>query len=260
MSISRAALPFALAVSLSGCDFPLFQGGDSDIDGMGSNVIIYEEPTPTYTYVDYAKFVIVGDSLMDEWNPWTELPWMTSKLIEREEERPVLNISLGGQRLQAAVDDGVAGAINYYTGHGRHSPIAVFVELAHNDWAFAKTDLNQFYDNYVEFLGDIEDGNNVVDVFCIVPVLAKHDYEHPINKHGESYDDVRDTVRRVAETGLCDIVETADWFYFEDVYDAEHFPDGLHLGSAGHRKYKDGMMTAIGRGPAKTTLSQPMVK
>lgn len=246
MKVSRVALPFLLAAGLSGCDFPLFSGGGSSDIPMLDKAIVDDSAGPI-TPVDYAKFIFIGDSLLDDWNPWTPFNLMTSELIENEEQRPVLNIALGGQRLHSAVSDNVAGAINFYTGHGSHSPMAVFVELAHNDWAFAKYTLDEYYDNYVTLLSSIEDRNDVIDLYCIVPIVARHDYEHPVNPHGETYDDVRETVRRVADTGLCELIETASWYDEGDIYDTLLFPDGLHMGPGAHRKYKDGLMIALGR-------------
>ncbi len=209
----------------------------------------YQSQEPRYaTETAFAQYIIVGDSLMD-WSLGAGEATTTASLILLEENKSVANISLAGQTMAGiegeggAEKDGVSGAINYLTKHGKRvwgppPGTAVIVELAHNDWSFS-TSADDFYNSYVRFLESIDDTDNMVSVFCVVPVAAKWDYDGSQNANGMTYEGLRDVVRKVAETGLCHQVETAGWFTKENVYDPLIMPDGLHLAAGGHRIYKD---------------------
>lgn len=149
-----------------------------------------------------------------------------------------------------AEKDGVSGAINYLTAHGKHAihgkpGTAVIIELAHNDW-WASTSAKDFSDSYVRFLEAIDTGDRV-SVFCVVPVAAKWDYNGYKNANGMTYEGWRMVVRDIAETGLCDLIETSGWFSEDNVYDLLIMWDGLHLGADGHRVYKDRLMQELSK-------------
>jgi hypothetical protein len=201
----------------------------------------------------FKQYIIVGDSLMDISSDG-ELT-TTASLLLLEEKKSVANISLGGQtmagyRAQGGAErDGVSGAINYLTFHGKRMwwkppGTAVIVELAHNDWIIS-TSADDFYNSYVRFLQSIDDTDNEVSVFCVVPVAAKWDYNGRKNDLGMTYDAWRDVVRKVASTGLCHLVETTGWFTEEDVFNPLIMSDGLHFAAGGHRIYKDHLIQAL---------------
>lgn len=201
----------------------------------------------------FSHYIFVGDSLMDL-SSGGELT-TTPSLILLEEGKSVTNISLAGQSMAGfagrggAQEHGVGNAINFLTVPAENlwykSPgTAVIIELAHNDW-FASTPPDVFFDSYVEFLEDI-DTEKLVLVFCVVPIPAKWDYNGRQNARGMTYEAFRDIVREVAETGLCNVIETSDWFTEEDVHDPAMMTDGVHLAPAGHRRYKDRLIRALG--------------
>lgn len=209
----------------------------------------YKSPAPQYeAKTAFGQYIIIGDSLMDI-SSGGEIT-TTASLILLEENKSVVNISLDGQTMAGAEKTGVSGAVNYLTADG-HSPwfpppgSAVIVELAHNDWA-GSTPSIVFYDRYVRFLSAIEK-SDVVSVFCVVPVAAKWDYEGKKNANGVTYGELREVVRGVAKTGLCNLIETSDWFTREDVYDLNIMSDGLHLAAGGHRIYKDRLIEELGK-------------
>jgi lysophospholipase L1-like esterase len=194
----------------------------------------------------FSSYVIVGDSLMDL-SSGGELT-TTASLILLEEEKSVINISLSGQTMAGYLGKGgaqknrVGDAINFLTtskeGQWYTAPgTAVIIELAHNDW-YASTPADDFYDSYVKFLKAI-DRERLVVVFCVVPIAAKWDYNGRQNANGVAYEQYREIVRKIAKTGLCDLIETSDWFTEEDVKNPSIMTDGVHLAQAGHRKYKD---------------------
>jgi len=174
-----------------------------------------------------------------------------------EENKSVTNISLAGQTM-AGIDgdggaekDGVGGAINYLTAHGKTlwhpAPgTAVVVELGHNDW-FSSTPADDIFDSYVRFLQSIENTDKMVSVFCVVPVAAKWDYDGHQNAHGMTYEELRILVRKIAGTGLCKPVETSGWFTKDDVYNPLIMSDALHLAAGGHRIYKDRLLQALSK-------------
>jgi GDSL-like Lipase/Acylhydrolase family len=214
---------------------------------------------PQQPYVNttaFSQYIIVGDSLMD-WSSGDggELT-TTASLMLLEENKSVTNISLAGQTMAGfngkggAEKDGVSGGINYLTGHGKHfwhrkPGTAVIIGLAHNDW-WASTSAEVFFDSYVRFLEAI-DRSELVSVFCIVPVAAKWDYTGHKNKRGMTYEAYRIVVREVAETGLCNLIDTSDWFTKKNVYDPLIMSDGLHLAAGGHRIYKDRLIEELGK-------------
>lgn len=210
---------------------------------------------PDPTTAAFSQYIIVGDSLMD-WSSGGDELTTTASLILLEENRSVVNISLAGQTM-AGIDgrggaekDGVSGAINYLTAHGNYTgnpnfSSAVIIELAHNDWWVA-TSAEDFFNSYVRFLRAIETSDQV-SIFCVVPVAAKWDYEGFKNPNGETYEELRNVVRKVSRTGLCKLVETSGWFTQENVYDRTIMWDGLHLSAGGHRIYKDRLIQALGK-------------
>jgi hypothetical protein len=209
----------------------------------------YESPAPQHEgKTAFGQYIIIGDSLMDS-SSGGEIT-TTASLILLEENKSVINISLAGQTMGAAEKNSVSGAVNYLTADG-HSPwfpppgSAVIVELAHNDWAGSTPSID-FYDSYVRFLSAIEK-SDTVSVFCVVPVAAKWDYEGRKNSNGMTYGELREVVRGLAKTGLCNLIETSDWFTREDVYDLNIMSDGLHLAAGGHRIYKDRLIEELGK-------------
>lgn len=201
----------------------------------------------------FLQYIFVGDSLMD-FSTDGELT-TTASLILLEDNKSVTNISLAGQTMAGvhgaggAERDGVSGAVNYLTAHGKHTlpdtlGTAVIVELAHNDWIIS-TPADELFNSYVRFLSAIDRGDHEVAVFCIVPIAAKWDYDGHQNANGMTYDDLRNLVRKVAGTGLCNLVETAGWFSKGDVKDPLIMPDGIHLAAGGHRIYKDRLMQEL---------------
>lgn len=240
---------------------------------MGCNDKI-SSPSIKYVYVDpepveeqviiawedqyFTRIVIVGDSILDAtFNRETQsdpIGWITSHdnaaALMNQEGRQTHNISRSGQQMQHAASDkyGVAGAVNYLADnpfYGRY--LAVVIELAHNDWygSNGSGDLIDFYDDYIRFLDDIDQLGGQVVPFCIVPILAGHDISGVVNSYNESYEDVRDTVRLVAATGKCELIETGDWYDYADLDDVSMFPDRLHLGPEGQRVYKENLVEAL---------------
>lgn len=209
---------------------------------------------PHVTTTAFSHYIIVGDSLMDL-SSGGELT-TTGSLILLEENKSVTNISLAGQTMAGfygvggAERDGVSGTINFLTvppeNQWYHPPgTAVIIELAHNDW-FASTQADEFFDSYVRFLEAI-DTEKLVSIFCIIPIAAKWDYDGRRNANGMTYEGLRDVVRKVAGTGLCNLVETSDWFTKEDVYDPFMMTDGVHLTAGGHRRYKDRLIQELSK-------------
>lgn len=211
---------------------------------------------PHATTTAFSQYIFVGDSLMD-WssNEEGELT-TTASLILLEENKSVANISLAGQTMAGlggvggAEKDGVSGAINYLTAHGKHSGhgkpgTAVIIELAHNDW-WASTSAEDFFDSYVRFLEAIETTDRVA-VFCVVPVAAKWDYNGYKNANGMTYEALRIVVRDIAVTGLCKLIETSAWFTKDNVYDPLIMWDDLHLAAGGHRIYKDRLVQELSK-------------
>ena len=96
----------------------------------------------------------------------------------------------------------------------------------------------------MKFLQSI-DNQKLVVVFCVIPIAAKWDYNGQRNQNDVSYEEFRGVVRRVADTGLCELLETAGWFSEADVNDVSIMTDGVHLAPAGHRKYKDQLMRSL---------------
>lgn len=209
---------------------------------------------PHATRTAFSHYIIVGDSLMDL-SSGGELT-TTGSLILLEENKSVTNISLAGQTMAGvygrggAEKDGVSGAINFLTVPADNPwseppGAAVIIELAHNDW-FASTPADDFFDSYVRFLKAI-DTEKQVSLFCVVPIAAKWDYNGRQNANGMTYEALRDVVRKVAQTSLCHLVETAGWFTEEDVYDPNIMSDGVHLGADGHRIYKDRLIQDLSK-------------
>jgi hypothetical protein len=201
----------------------------------------------------FRQYIIVGDSLMD-FSADGELT-TTASLILLEENTSVVNISRAGQSMAGvggvggAERDGVSGAVNYLTAYGRNPRgvrpgTAVIVELAHNDWSIS-TPADDLFSSYVRFLEAIDRGNNAVSVFCILPIAATWDYDGHQNANGMTYEALRGVVRKIAGTGLCNLVDTTGWFSKEDVNDPLIMPDGLHLAAGGHRIYKDRLMQEL---------------
>lgn len=202
----------------------------------------------------FSQYIIVGDSLMDL-SSGGELT-TTASLILLEENKSVTNISLAGQSMAGffgkggAEKDGVGGAINFLTVPAEnlwHEPpgTAVIIELGHNDW-YASTAESEFYDSYIRFLKTI-DREKLVVVFCVVPVPAKWDYNGHKNANGITYEAFRETVRKVGETRLCNLIETSDWFTEKDIYDRSIMTDGVHLAAGGHRRYKDRLIHELAK-------------
>jgi hypothetical protein len=196
----------------------------------------------------FNNYIIVGDSIMDmsvEGESTT-----TASLILLEENKSVTNISLAGQTMTGvggeggAEKDGVSGAINFLTSRGRYpQSTAVIIELAHNDWYFSVS-ADAIFESYTGFLKAIDTGPSV-SLFCVVPIAAKWDYLGSKNANGMTYEELRNVVRKVAATGLCNPVETTAWFTREDVGNPLIMPDGLHLAAGGHRIYKDQLIEAL---------------
>jgi hypothetical protein len=241
MGIMKSLLFMLSVVVLSACT----SGGGS-----------YQNPQapPSATKTAFSHYIIVGDSLMDL-SSGGELT-TTGSLILLEENKSVTNISLAGQTMAGfygvggAEKDGVSGAINFLTvppeNQWYHPPgTAVIIELAHNDW-FAATPADEFFDSYVRFLEAI-DAEKLVSIFCVVPIAAKWDYDGRQNANGMTYEAFRDVVRKVAGTGLCNLVETSGWFTKEEVYDPLIMPDGVHLAAGGHRRYKDRLIQELSK-------------
>lgn len=204
-------------------------------------------PSPAFSH-----YIIVGDSLMDLSSDG-ELT-TTPSLILLEEGKSVTNFSLAGQSMAGflgkggAQRDGVGGAINFLTvseGSLLYGPpgAAVIIELAHNDW-YASNPVDEFYASYVQFLEAIDRAKLVI-VFCVAPIPAKWDYNGRRNANDATYEVFREAVRRVSETGLCNLVETSDWFTENDVFDPTIMTDGVHLTAGGHRRYKDRLIQAV---------------
>jgi lysophospholipase L1-like esterase len=232
----KIVLLMALPIMPTAC----VSGGNSPFNTQDP----HSKATPSFN-----QYIIVGDSIMDMSSD--ELT-TTASLILLEENVSVVNISMAGQTM-AGIDgkggaerDHVSGTINYLTLHGENSVVvprttAVIVQLGHNDW-FHSTSEDNFFHSYIQFLESISRPNDSVSVFCIVPVPATWDYNSVKNSNDMSYEAFRDIVRNVAGTGLCNLVETSDWFTEEDVHDPGIMPDGVHLVAGGHRRFKDNLM------------------
>lgn len=195
------------------------------------------------------QVIIIGDSLMagslqlDDPKAITYRS-TTSALLLNDHDLSVHNISLAGQTLLKAVKHKVGNAVNYLTDEGGgNDRTAVVVELAHNDWWYEST-LMEIRSNYTALLSQIIQ-SEAVEVFCMVPVASRWDSTHKLNEHGDSYEDVRNTVRDMASTGLCTLVETRDWFTEADVWDRYIMPDGLHFGGRAHLVYANRLLDAI---------------
>lgn len=202
--------------------------------------------SPEVNGTHFSSYIIVGDSLMDL-SSGGELT-TTASLILLEENKSVTNISLAGQTMAGFLGEGgaqkdrVGDAINFLTvskDNDWYAPpgTAVIIELAHNDW-YASTPDRDFYASYVQFLEAI-DTEKLVTVFCVVPIAAKWDYNGRLNANGSTYEAFREIVRELGDTGLCNLIETADWFSEEDISNPDIVTDGVHLAPGGHRKYKD---------------------
>lgn len=232
-NIRLIALIVILAACSSGCGFS------------------YKSQDPPYvSKTAFSQYIIVGDSIMDGSSDG-ELT-TTASLILLEENKSVVNISLSGQTMMGwggkggAEKDGVGGAINYLTAHGRQIGTAVVIELGHNDW-YISSSADDFFHSYIRFLKSIDNPDKRVSLFCVVPVAAKWDYEGRTNANGMTYEELRAAVRKVAGTGLCHLVETSGWFTKEDVYNPLIMPDGLHLAAGGHRIYKDRLILELSK-------------
>ena len=231
-----------VALCLSAC------GGSSGGSSFSPISTAVAEPAPAETAspagirVEFDRYVIVGDSIM----ALSPASLTTAALMLMEEDKPATNISRSGQAMSSANADGVAGAINYLTAHGTgEDNVAVIVELAHNGW-FRSSGLDVYYTDYVAFLdGVIDEGEKNIHRFCVVPIASLWDFDYRVNELNESYADLRDTVRQVAATGKCELIETGDWYTESEVFDTTTFLDGLHLGPAGHRIYKDRLMEVL---------------
>jgi hypothetical protein len=242
IALTKKMLIAALSIALAACSF----GGNPPYKSQDPNCGTSE---------CFSQYIIVGDSIMDI-SSEGELT-TTAALILLEENVSVVNISMAGQTMAGtdgiggAEKDGVGGTINYLTLHGDNNFLvprttAVIVQLAHNDWAHSTSE-EDFFQSYVRFLESIDRPNNSVSVFCVVPVAAMWDYVDLRNSNDVTYEAFRDVVRRVAGTGLCNIVETTDWFTQDDVSDPLIMTNGLHLAVGGHRKFKDHLMRDMGK-------------
>lgn len=179
----------------------------------------------------------------------------TASLILLEENVSVINISMAGQTMAGdagkggAENDRVSGAVNYLTLHGIETAMAprttaVVVLLGHNDWA-RSTSTDSFSRSYVRFLESIDRPNDSVSVFCVVPIAAMWDFAATKNSNDVPYEAFRDVVRKIAGTGLCNLVETSGWFGTNDVSDPLVMIDGIHLAAGGHRRFKDHLIQAL---------------
>jgi lysophospholipase L1-like esterase len=229
----KKVLLLALAIMLTACS-------------SGGHLPFKSQDLPYKTNAVFNQYIIIGDSIMDM---SSDEITTTASLILLEENTSVINISRAGQTMAGtdgkggAERDHVSGAINYLTGHGEYSFLAhrntaVIVLLGHNDW-FHSTSEDNFFQSYVRFLESIIRPNDSVSVFCIVPVPAAWDYNGLNNANNVTYEAFRDVVRRVARTGLCNLVDTSGWFTEEDVQDPRIMRDGVHFAAGGHRRFKE---------------------
>lgn len=229
----KKVLLLALTIMLTACS-------------SGGSLPFKSQDPASKTNGAFNQYIIVGDSIMDMSSD--ELT-TTASLILLEENASVINISMAGQTMAGsnleggAEKDGVSGAINYLTLHGENSFVvrrntAVIVLLGHNDW-FHSTSEDNFFHSYVRFLESIIRPNDSVSVFCVVPVIAAWDHNDLKNSNNVTYEAFRDVVRRVARTGLCNLIETSNWFSEEDFHDPRIIPDGVHFAAGGHRIFKE---------------------
>lgn len=219
--------------------------GCNDKSNTTTKIVEVEVPAPAPVIIPrddqrFQRYIIVADSIMDytfhvneEGEGWLTSYDNTVNLMNQE-NRQTHSIARGGQVLFDAVAEGVYGAVNYL---GSLADTAVIIELAHNDWAVNRT-RDEFYDDYITFLDGLDSSKNTT-AFCVVPILADHDTTGRTNLNGDSYEDLRDTVRMVAATGKCELIETGTWFEYSDIDDVTMFPDRLHLGPEGMIRYKE---------------------
>lgn len=191
---------------------------------------------------NYGKIIIIGDSLMSgarlvNASNTETFEDTAAVILQREHGISVDNLSISGNAMQRAIDFNIGSAVNYLTADGSFNVgdgTAVVVELAHNDWYWGISSLSTLQANYIALLQSINLGKlDKVRRFCMLPTAAIHDYLHTVR--GEtSYEDVRDIVRSVANTGLCELIDTSDWFDQDDVNYPEMMPDGLHWSARAH--------------------------
>jgi lysophospholipase L1-like esterase len=205
------------------------------------------------------QVIIIGDSIMHgsqepASNSLFHFNTTTASILLNENDLSVHNISRGWQTLSSAAANGVGGAVNYLTMNANGKPMysddkntmrtAVVIQLGHNDWYLNQDNQETIRRNYISLLESIN-RSELVEVFCVVPIGARWDSEHYLNAHDDSYEDTRATVRGVADSGFCTLIETADWFTETDIYDGYCIPDGLHLGDRGHEIYARRLLEAI---------------
>lgn len=219
---------------------------DSDGVNMGDSAMPEvresEVQEPVAEPRGYDHIIIMGDSIMfaSKEGPTTT----TAHRIAQDDGLYVTNLSQSAQTMTNAVNLQLWGMVEFLAGSKNSDKKirkALVIQLAHNDWGRVGLDVLRV--NYLVMLNKVSALH--VDTFCVVPVRARWDSEHHTNFEGAEYEDARNTVRELASSGQCELIETEDWFTDTDVFDGYTMPDGLHFGERGHLIFKNRLMEAL---------------
>lgn len=188
---------------------------------------------------DYLHVIILGDSIMfhSAGGPHST----AAHLIARDDNLYVTNLSQSGQTMGSAVEHQLWGMIEFLVRRKqpeKKKTSALVIQLGHNDFFQYGSELLK--ENYTIMLEKVSELH--VDTFCVVPVRARWDSEQHTNQYGAEYEEARNVVREIALSGLCELIETEDWFTDTDVFDGYTMPDGLHFGERGHLVFKNRLM------------------
>lgn len=189
--------------------------------------------------------IIIGDSIMASAYDYNQVLTYndTAAALLVDDNIRTVNISKGGQTVENADTDGVAGAVGFAAG----SNTAIWIEVGFNDWFWFQQTQTDFSVNYVALLNDLYvamDGKPHT-IYCVTMPLNGFEFTYPTNGGGATLNDFRTTIIAAANYGLCELVDTASWFSLAQVYDGLTMPDTLHLGPAGHTLYKQKLLETI---------------
>jgi lysophospholipase L1-like esterase len=191
--------------------------------------------------------IILGDSIMA--NSFDGAGTTSSSVITREYDWRVINISQSGETVANAVRLEIWKAVQFVFGGAsadsekKRRKNNVVVQLGHNDWFWWGADETRFEENYRKLL--TERHSLPTTVYCIVPISSRWDYNGKVNASNVSYEDIRVVVRDLAEDGLCQLIETLDWYTEQNVMGADAMPDQLHLNGKGHQIFAENLMESL---------------
>lgn len=227
---TRCAAVLVMALSLCAC---------------GTNVA---RPKPATESTSPIKtLIILGDSLMARSSDGVGTT--SSSVITREYDWRVINISQSGETLANAVQLQIWKAVQFVFGGAsadseeRRQKNNVVVQLGHNDWFWWGVDEQVFEKNYRQLLTELNPLPTTV--YCLVPISARWDYNGKVNASNLPYEDIRMIVRGLAKEGLCQLIETRDWYTEQHVMGTTAMPDGLHLNGKGHQIFSDNLMESL---------------